>query len=50
MNAKILVLATLLAATPMFAQQAADGFGALDTSAPAGITVPQIIEKIGKQE
>jgi hypothetical protein len=50
MTAKIFLIAALLTATPLIAQQAADGFGPLDTSAPSGITVPQIIEKIGKQE
>ena len=34
-----------------FAQpQAADGFGALDPAPPTGITVAQIIEKMGKRE
>ena len=37
----------LLATVPAFAQQ---GFGPLDTSEPAGITVAQIIEKMGVQE
>jgi len=37
----------LLATVPAFAQQ---GFGPLDTSEPTGITVAQIIEKMGVQE
>jgi len=41
--ASVLVLASVSA----FAQQ---GFGPLDTSEPSGITVPQIIAKMGQQE
>jgi len=37
----------VLASTSAFAQQ---GFGPLDTSEPSGITVPQIIAKMGQQE
>ena len=37
----------LLATVPAFAQQ---GFGPLDTSEPTGITVAQIIEKMGARE
>jgi hypothetical protein len=44
---KSLLTITLLAvATPAFAQ----GFGTLDSAPPDGITVAQIIEKMGKQE
>jgi hypothetical protein len=50
MTAKFVLLATLVPTMQVLAQQAADGFGPLDTSAPTGITVPQIVEKIGKQE
>ena len=50
MTPKLLLLATLLTATPLFAQQASEGFGPLDPTSPAGITVPQIIDKMGKQE
>ena len=39
--------ALVLASTTAFAQQ---GFGPLDTSEPAGITVAQIIEKMGARE
>ena len=39
--------ALVLASTTAFAQQ---GFGPLDTSEPAGITVAQIIEKMGTRE
>jgi hypothetical protein len=39
--------AFVLATAAAFAQQ---GFGPLDTSEPAGITVPQIITKMGQQE
>ena len=39
--------ALVLASTTAFAQQ---GFGPLDTSEPTGITVAQIIEKMGVQE
>jgi len=37
----------VLASASAFAQQ---GFGPLDTSEPTGITVPQIIAKMGQQE
>jgi len=50
MTPKLLLLATLLTATPLFAQQASEGFGPLDPTSPTGITVPQIIDKMGKQE
>jgi hypothetical protein len=56
MTPKLLILAALLTATPLLlvqpllAQQSAECFGPLDTTAPNGITVAQIIEKIGKQE
>ncbi len=37
--------------SPVMAQQTAkEGFGPLDTSQPEGITVPQIIEKMGQRE
>ena len=39
--------ALVLASTAAFAQQ---GFGPLDTSEPTGITVPEIIAKMGQQE
>jgi hypothetical protein len=47
---KALILAALLTATPLLAQQAAEGFGPLDSTPPTSITVAQIIEKIGQQE
>jgi hypothetical protein len=47
---KTLILAALLAATPSFAQQAADGFGPLDPTPPTGTTVAQIIERMGQRE
>jgi hypothetical protein len=50
MTPKTLILAALLAATPLLAQQATEGFGPLDPTPPTGITVPQIIDKMGKQE
>ena len=50
MTAKFLLFAALLTARPLFAQQAAEGFGSLDPTLPSGTTVAQIIEKMGKQE
>ena len=50
MTAKFLLFAALLTASPLFAQQAAEGFGSLDPTLPSGTTVAQIIEKMGKQE
>jgi hypothetical protein len=47
---KTLILAALLSATPLLAQQAAEGFGPLDPSPPTGTTVPQIIERMGQRE
>jgi hypothetical protein len=41
-----LLLALFIITTPAFAQ----GFGPLDPTPPEGITVPQIIEKMGQQE
>jgi hypothetical protein len=47
---KVLILAALLTATPLFAQQPAEGFGPLDPTPPTGITIPQIIQQMGQQE
>jgi hypothetical protein len=44
------LIAALLTATPLLAQQAAEGFGPLDPTPPTSITVAQIIEKMGQQE
>ncbi len=45
MPLKLLLALTLLAATAN-----AQGFGTLDPAQPTGITVPQILEKMGQQE
>jgi hypothetical protein len=50
MTPKLLIFAALLAATPLLAQDAAEGFGPLDSTPPDGITVSQILDKMGKQE
>jgi hypothetical protein len=50
MTPKLLLFAALLAATPLLAQDAAEGFGPLDSTPPTDITVAQIIDKMGKQE
>jgi hypothetical protein len=44
------ILLTAFAALAQQAQSAQEGFGPLDTSQPTGITVPQIIESMGKRE
>lgn len=50
MTAKCFLFVTLLAATPVLAQQAAEGFGTLDPTPPSGTSVAQIIQKMGQQE
>ena len=45
-----LLFAGVASALAQDAQGAKEGFGALDTSQPTGITVPQIIENMGKRE
>jgi hypothetical protein len=50
MASTLLILATLLTATPLLAQQAATAFGPLDPTSPTNTTIPQIIEHIGQQE
>jgi hypothetical protein len=46
-----LPLALVLVAAPLFAQnQSAQGFGALDPAQPTGMTVEQIIQKMGARE
>ena len=50
MMPKLLILAAFLATAPLLAQDAAGGFGPLDTTAPTGITVAQIIDKMGQRE
>ena len=45
-----ILAAALLAATPLLAQQAAEGFGPLDPTPPTSITVAQIIDKMGQRE
>jgi hypothetical protein len=50
-----IIIATLFAAaslwvSPLRAQKPADGFGPLDATPPEGITVAQIIERMGKRE
>ena len=47
---KALILAALLTAAPLFAQQSAEGFGPLDPSPPTTTTVAEIIQKMGRQE
>jgi hypothetical protein len=54
MTRKLLLALSLFIATlvtqPLFGQQSATGFGRLDPTPPAGTTVAQIIENMGKQE
>jgi hypothetical protein len=50
MAPKPLILAALLTATPLFAQQAATAFGPLDPTPPTTTTIVQIIQRIGQQE
>jgi hypothetical protein len=54
MNFKFLLARFALAApffaTPLLAQQSQEGFGPLDTTPPSGVTVAQIIEKMGQRE
>jgi hypothetical protein len=40
----------LLLAAPLLAQQSQEGFGPLDPTPPAGITVAEIIQKMGQRE
>ncbi|MDE1154137.1 MAG: hypothetical protein PW735_00225 [Acidobacteriaceae bacterium] len=47
MRRALLTLSLTLAATAACAQ---DGFGKLDPAPPAGITIPDLIQKMGKQE
>ena len=50
MTLRLLLYTAFLVASPMLAQQAAEGFGTLDPTPPAGTTVAQIIQKMGLQE
>jgi hypothetical protein len=50
MTPKLLLPLALFITMPLLAQQPAAGFGPLDPTPPAGTTVAQIIEKMGKQE
>jgi hypothetical protein len=45
-----LTLAALLLAAPVLAQKSADGFGPLDPAKPSGMTVEQIVERMGQRE
>jgi hypothetical protein len=45
-----LLVVGLLVAGPVSAQKAAEGFGAMDPTPPEGVTVAQIIERMGKRE
>jgi hypothetical protein len=46
----MLLMAVAVPAAVMQAQKLADGFGAMDAAPPEGVTVAQIIEKMGKRE
>jgi hypothetical protein len=48
--AAVLLAAASLLATPTRAQKLADGFGPLDATPPEGITVAEIIARMGKRE